>query len=58
MMRVRKEDVFKDLPPINWDSVPVPLDTSMMSEADLAQMEDSVTHIISREGAHRPASTS
>ena len=28
MMRVRKEDVFKDLPPILWDSVPIPLDHS------------------------------
>jgi SWI/SNF-related matrix-associated actin-dependent regulator of chromatin subfamily A-like protein 1 len=39
MMRVRKEDVFKDLPAILWDSVPVPLDHSMMSEADLKQFE-------------------
>ena len=28
MLRVRKEDVFKDLPPIIWDSVPVPLDAT------------------------------
>lgn len=37
-MRVRKEDVMKDLPPILWDTVPVPLDTSMMSAADVEKM--------------------
>ena len=40
MSRVRKEDVFKDLPAINWDTVPVPLDSSMMSAEDLQKFED------------------
>ena len=39
MMRVRKEDVFKDLPPILWDTVPVPLDPSYINDADLAKLD-------------------
>ena len=42
MMRVRKDDVFKDLPPIIWDTIPVPLDTSMMTAVDLAKLTDAV----------------
>ena len=34
MLRVRKEDVFKDLPAIIWDQVPVPLDPAHLSPAD------------------------
>ena len=34
MMRVRKGDVFKDLPAILWDQVPVPLDPAHLSPAD------------------------
>jgi SWI/SNF-related matrix-associated actin-dependent regulator 1 of chromatin subfamily A len=40
MMRVRKDDVFQDLPAILWDTVPVPLDPAYMSEADLKALED------------------
>lgn len=43
MMRVRKEDVFKDLPPILWDTVPVPLDpTQLMSEDSFKAFEASL----------------
>jgi SWI/SNF-related matrix-associated actin-dependent regulator of chromatin subfamily A-like protein 1 len=48
MMRVRKEDVFKDLPPILWDSVPVPLDPGMMPAADLEAFEKAVSYVFAR----------
>jgi SWI/SNF-related matrix-associated actin-dependent regulator 1 of chromatin subfamily A len=34
MVRVRKEQVFKDLPSIIWDSVPVPLDPTQLLTED------------------------
>ena len=34
MMRIRKEDVFKDLPSIIWDAVPVPLDPAQVVVED------------------------
>jgi len=40
MVRVRKEQVFKDLPPIIWDQIPVPLDPTHISGADLKALED------------------
>ena len=40
MMRIKKEDVFADLPPILWDSVPIPLDSSMMLPPDLDRLEN------------------
>ena len=42
MMRVRKEDVFADLPPILWDSVPIPLDHAMLPAADLDRLEKAI----------------
>jgi SNF2 family DNA or RNA helicase len=45
LLRVRKKDVFKDLPPIIWDSVPVALDASMMSQADIATFNTAVSHL-------------
>ena len=42
MMRVRKEDVFKDLPPILWDTVPVPLDQSHLTAPDLEALEKTI----------------
>jgi SNF2 family DNA or RNA helicase len=46
MLRVRKEDVFKDLPPILWDSVPVPLDASQFPSEEAARFEETVTRIM------------
>jgi SNF2 family DNA or RNA helicase len=42
MSRVRKEDVFQDLPAIIWDSVPVPLDPALLSAEDLARFDETV----------------
>ena len=42
MMRVRKEEVFRDLPAILWDTVPVPLDGTLMAAADIALLDDLV----------------
>jgi len=39
MMRVRKEDVFKDLPAIIWDQIPVPLDHSHLPDHEARQLE-------------------
>jgi len=50
MFRVRKEDVFKDLPAILWDSIPIPLDHSMMSAEDLAQFEGVINGVMKNEG--------
>jgi SNF2 family DNA or RNA helicase len=50
MVRVRKEDVFKDLPAIIWDTVPVPLDHSMMAEADLKKFEETLDQILNHKG--------
>jgi SNF2 family DNA or RNA helicase len=47
LLRVRKKDVFKDLPPIIWDSVPVPLDATHFSTEDAKKLErfvDVLTH--------------
>jgi SWI/SNF-related matrix-associated actin-dependent regulator of chromatin subfamily A-like protein 1 len=52
ILRVRKEDVFKDLPAILWDTVPVPLDHSMMSDADLDAFEKAVSGIFALEDAN------
>ena len=51
MVRVRKEDVFQDMPPIIWDTVPVPLDKSMMPDADLDQLNKVVNKIFAATGA-------
>jgi SWI/SNF-related matrix-associated actin-dependent regulator of chromatin subfamily A-like protein 1 len=51
MMRVRKEDVFKDLPPILWDSVPVPLDRNILLETDFQKFEGIVSGVLAAEGA-------
>jgi SNF2 family DNA or RNA helicase len=45
MLRVRKQEVFKDLPSIIWDSVPIPLDASMMQKADIDTFNKSVQHL-------------
>lgn len=46
MLRVRKEDVFKDLPAILWDTVPVPLDRSLMPEREAEQFEAAITRTL------------
>jgi len=51
MLRVRKEDVFKDLPPILWDQVPIELDTSLMPPEDLIQLDQVVTQAMAAKGA-------
>jgi SNF2 family DNA or RNA helicase len=50
IVRVRKEDVFQDLPAIIWDTVPVPLDKSMMPGEDLEKLEKIITRITAAEG--------
>jgi SWI/SNF-related matrix-associated actin-dependent regulator of chromatin subfamily A-like protein 1 len=39
MLRVRKEDVLPDLPPITWALTPVDLDQSMMPPQELVEFE-------------------
>ena len=51
MSRVRKEEVFKDLPPIIWDYVPVPLDATMMPGPEAEKFETVITGILKHEGA-------
>ena len=51
MMRVRKEDVFKDLPAILWDTVPVPLDHSILLETDFKKLESIIESVLATEGA-------
>lgn len=48
IMRVRKEEVLKDLPPILWDPVPVPLDTSTMSVVDAEAMRVLISEMIAQ----------
>lgn len=45
MVRVRKEDVLKDLPPIAWQIVPVDPDTTFLSDADLWDLEQLAPNI-------------
>jgi SNF2 family DNA or RNA helicase len=42
MVRVRKEQVFKDLPPILWDQIPVPLDATHLSAEDAIKLAEGV----------------
>jgi SWI/SNF-related matrix-associated actin-dependent regulator 1 of chromatin subfamily A len=51
MLRVRKEDVFKDLPSIIWDQVPVPLDHNLMPGPEADQLEKIINSILAREGS-------
>lgn len=43
MLRVRKEDVLKDLPSIIWDTVPVPLDPTLIPVDGLATLTEALT---------------
>ena len=38
MLRVRKEQVFKDLPPLLWDSIPIQLDPTRLSAEDITAL--------------------
>jgi len=51
MFRVRKDEVFKDLPPILWDQVPVPLDQSELTGPDITLLEKIMTEIFAGQGA-------
>jgi len=46
MSRVRKEDVFQDLPAIIWDSVPVPLDPTHFPPEEAARFEEVVNRAL------------
>jgi SNF2 family DNA or RNA helicase len=51
MLRVRKERVFKDLPAIIWDQVPVPLDPGqILIEGDFHQLEKVITETLAEHG--------
>jgi len=51
MLRVRKEDVFKDLPAIIWDQIPIPLDRSALTGHDAELLEKTLSEVFAREGA-------
>jgi len=51
MLRVRKEQVFKDLPAILWDTVPIPLDSSAMTGPDIDLLEKAVNQAMAAKGA-------
>jgi SNF2 family DNA or RNA helicase len=50
MMRVRKEDVFKDLPAIIWDTVPVPLDRTHLPPATEGLLDEAVGKVMADKG--------
>ena len=51
MDRVRKEQVFADLPAIIWDQVPVPLDPQYLPPDDAAMLEKVVSTVFKTQGA-------
>ncbi len=50
-MRVRKEDVLKDLPPILWDQIPVPLDAGYLSGEDAKMLERTISSLFADKGS-------
>lgn len=50
MMRVRKEEVFKDLPPILWDAIPVALDAGYLAGEDAVMLEKIITSMFADKG--------
>jgi SNF2 family DNA or RNA helicase len=50
-MRVRKEDIFQDLPPILWDQIPIPLDKSGLTGGDIQLLEKTITSLFADKGA-------
>jgi len=51
MMRVRKDQVFKDLPAIIWDQIPVPLDGTHLSGPDAELLSRAVNQVFAARGA-------
>jgi len=51
MLRVRKEDIFQDLPPILWDQIPIPLDKSGLTGGDIELLEKTITSMFADKGA-------
>ena len=51
MLRVRKEDIFQDLPPILWDQIPIPLDKSGLTGGDIELLEKTITSLFADKGA-------
>lgn len=51
MVRVRKSEVLKELPPILWDQVSVPLDPVHFPPEQAAKLEEIVHRIVSHEGS-------
>jgi SNF2 family DNA or RNA helicase len=51
MYRVRKEEVFKDLPPILWDQIPIPLDAAQMPATEAALLEKTVASLMADKGS-------
>jgi SWI/SNF-related matrix-associated actin-dependent regulator 1 of chromatin subfamily A len=51
MARVRKEDVFNDLPAILWDTVPIPLDKGTLTNLDADLLEKALTEVFAEKTA-------
>ena len=51
MLRVRKEEVFKDLPAIIWDSIPIQLDSTGFPAEEAKKFEDAITRVLANEGS-------
>ena len=51
IMRVRKEDVFKDLPSILWDTIPIPLDQTHLNGTDAELLEKTISTLFASSGA-------
>jgi SWI/SNF-related matrix-associated actin-dependent regulator 1 of chromatin subfamily A len=50
MMRVRRDEVLKDLPPILWDQIPVPLDAALLPAAEAALLEKTINSLFADKG--------
>lgn len=55
MLRVRKEDVLTDLPPIQWDLAPVDIDPSAMPLSDLMALEAMIAKMATGPGTNSDA---
>jgi SWI/SNF-related matrix-associated actin-dependent regulator of chromatin subfamily A-like protein 1 len=50
MVRVKKEEVLKDLPPIIWDQVAVALDATLMPPPETEKFDHLIRHILAEGG--------